>query len=225
MIADHDRSGWFGASDTAMIMGNWKTKTFRKWWQQKLGIDQSHFTNTSMLAGTHYEHAILQVIGAAEMDRQILIPELRLRVNLDGNTGCRIHEVKTYKLDGSSRKGTALQNRGVEIATSGLEAPPRNDIALVQAGRGWKPTKAYMQQVQVQMYAVKQVWGGEVSAEIVAYGLTEAEYRNFFLEIDPRRILRFPVEYDEGFLQAYLPRLRYLAGCLEKGVWPDEIAC
>ena len=190
MIADHDRSGWFGASDTAMIMGNWKTKTFRKWWQQKLGIDQSHFTNTSMLAGTHYEHAILQAIGAAEMDRQILIPELRLRVNLDGNTGSRVHEVKTYKL----------------------------------GGKPWKPKKDYVQQVQVQMFAVKKVWGGEVSAEIVAYGLTDAEYRNFFLDIDPQRIMRFPVEYDEGFLQAYLPRLRYLAGCLEDGRWPGEIA-
>lgn len=192
MIADHDRSGWFGASDTAMIMGNWKTKTFRKWWQKKLGIDQSHFTNTSMLAGTHYEHAILQAIGAAEMDRQILIPELRLRVNLDGNTGSRIHEVKTHK----DKPGTV-----------------------------WKPTKAYKQQVQVQMYAVKKVWGGEVSAEIVAYSLTEAEYRNFFLDIDPRRIMRFPVAYDEVFIQRYLVRLRYLARCLEKGVWPDEDAC
>ena len=37
MIHNHDRSGWFGASDTSTIMGNWATETFRKWWLEKLG--------------------------------------------------------------------------------------------------------------------------------------------------------------------------------------------
>ena len=52
MIADQDRSGWFGASDTATIMGNWSTKTFRKWWMQKMGLDSSHYTTRAMNAGT-----------------------------------------------------------------------------------------------------------------------------------------------------------------------------
>ena len=33
MIADHDRSGWIGASDTAFVIGNWKTKTWENWWR------------------------------------------------------------------------------------------------------------------------------------------------------------------------------------------------
>lgn len=99
MITEQDRSGWFGASDTAYIMGNWKTKTFRKWWLQKLGIDSSHYTSQAMNAGTYYEHAVLEHIGAARRDHQIIIPELLLRVNLDGDAVGKIHEVKTHKAD------------------------------------------------------------------------------------------------------------------------------
>ena len=52
MIRDHDRSGWFGASDTATIMGSWGTKTFRRFWLQKLGLNRDHFTNLEMETGT-----------------------------------------------------------------------------------------------------------------------------------------------------------------------------
>jgi hypothetical protein len=96
MIADQDRSGWFGASDTATIMGNWSTKTFAKWWAQKLGIDTSHFTSVAMNAGTYYEGAVLDYIKAPRRDHQILIPELCLRVNLDGDGPRQIYEVKTH---------------------------------------------------------------------------------------------------------------------------------
>ena len=188
MIADHDRSGWFGASDTAMILGNWNTKSFEAWWKKKLGIDHSHFTNTAMLAGTHYEHPILKAIGADEMDKQLFVPALRLRVNLDGNTGHKIHEVKTYKL-------------------ASCKAP-------------WKPTKAYVQQVQVQMFAARENGWKDVSAEIVGYGLEEEDYVNFFREIDKRRLSRFEQMEDPIFISGYLKKLEYLAKCLEKGVFP-----
>ena len=62
MISDNDRSGWFGASDTKYIMGNWNTKTFQNWWLTKLGISTSNFRNTAMNAGTYYEHAILDAL-------------------------------------------------------------------------------------------------------------------------------------------------------------------
>lgn len=99
MITDQDRSGWFGASDTKYVMGNWKTKTFENWWMTKLGIKASDFTNVAMLAGTYYEHAILDAIGSPRKDHQILIPEYKLRINLDGDGIGRIDEVKTYKLE------------------------------------------------------------------------------------------------------------------------------
>ena len=99
MICDNDRSGFFGASDTKYIMGNWNTKTFKDWWLTKLGINTSNFTNVSMNAGTYYEHAILDVIGSPRKDHQIIIPEYKLRINLDGDGVGRIDEVKTYKYE------------------------------------------------------------------------------------------------------------------------------
>lgn len=114
MIADQDRSGWFGASDTAHIMGRWNTKTFEKWWSQKLGLNRDHFTNEAMAAGTNYEHAILDAIGAAEKDRQIFYRPYLLRINLDGNTGSRIHEVKTHRAD-KRYKPPAAHIRQVQV--------------------------------------------------------------------------------------------------------------
>lgn len=189
MITEQDRSGWFGASDTAFIMGNWKTKTFQKWWLQKLGIDSSHYTTTAMNAGTYYEHAVLEYIGAERRDHQIIIPDLLLRVNLDGDAPGKIHEVKTHK-----------------------------------AEKEFKVTKAYWQQVQVQSFAKLTVEKIIPAAEIVSYGLTEADYRNFFNSIDPDRIKRHPVAYDPSFIEGYLPRLRYLGECLRKGVFPSDRA-
>ena len=100
MIADKDRSGWFGASDTDRVIGSTTTKTFRKWWMEKLGFVKNDFSNRSLMAGTYYEHPILDALGfPVEKDKQILIKPLRLRVNLDGNTEDTIYEVKTYKLE------------------------------------------------------------------------------------------------------------------------------
>lgn len=95
MISDHDRSGWFGASDTAQIMGSWETASFAKWWAEKIGFIHRGFTTPSMRTGTAYEHRILNAIGVRRRDRQIRIPRLRLRVNLDGEDRI-IHEVKTH---------------------------------------------------------------------------------------------------------------------------------
>ena len=100
MIADQDRAGWFGASDTDKIIGNWKTDTFAKWWIQKIGINRDHFDNRYTAAGTHYEHKILESLDIQmEFDKQIILDELLLRVNLDGNTDDCIYECKTYKFE------------------------------------------------------------------------------------------------------------------------------
>ena len=96
MITSKDRSGFFGASDTSTIMGNWSTKTFKNWWLVKLGLTQNNYTNVSMNAGTYYEHAILDFIGSPIQDHQIIIPEYNLRINYDGDGFGRIDEVKTH---------------------------------------------------------------------------------------------------------------------------------
>ena len=190
MIADQDRSGWFGASDTSYIMGGWNTRTFEKWWMQKLGVNRDHFQTDATAAGTYWEHTILDYIGVAEKDKQILIPELLLRVNYDGNTGSHIVEVKTHKVE-----------------------------------KPYKVSAAHRRQVNVQIFAMKHTGFQGVTAEVAAYGLTEYDYSNFFGDIEPQRLTRHPVEYDEVFMCKYLSRLEYLRDCLQRGAWPREIAC
>ena len=99
MIESKDRSGWIGASDVSYVVGNWKTKTWEKWWLQKLGINRDHFDNEYTTAGTHWEHRILESLNVPDMtlDEQIVLEDLRLRVNYDGTTPDMIHECKTYK--------------------------------------------------------------------------------------------------------------------------------
>lgn len=95
MIKNHDRSGWFGASDTATIMGNWNTKTFDQWWLEKLGLKKRQINTLQMQTGSAYEHRILDFCGIVKRDRQIRKRRYRLRVNLDGESDV-IHEVKTH---------------------------------------------------------------------------------------------------------------------------------
>lgn len=109
MITDKDRSWWFGASDTTQIVGNWETKTFKKWWLEKLGLSKNNFTNKAMRVGTNYEHKILDTIPNVTKDRQIKIPELHLRVNLDGETEDTVCEVKTHKGEFKLTKAYRLQ--------------------------------------------------------------------------------------------------------------------
>lgn len=183
MILSKDRSGYFGASDTNYIIGNWKTKSFEKWWLTKLGIHKNNFENESMKAGTNYEHKILDSLDIPDLekDKQIIID--KLRVNLDGNTPTKIYEVKTYNHE-----------------------------------KGFKVPKSYINQVIVQMYA-----SNIKSACIVAYGLVEKDYKNYFNEIDKERLSFHEILYDEEFINnVYKPRLEYLTHCLEKGLIPKE---
>ena len=174
-----------GASDTDKIVGNWRTKTFEKFWLQKLGINQDHFANIFMQTGSSWEHRILDSLNLPnlEKDKQIIIEDLRLRVNLDGNTPFRIKEVKTYQWE-----------------------------------KGWKKTpQKYINQVQVQMFA-----SNIHEADIVAYGLEPEDYKNYLRDLDPRRLQEFPVIYDLNWLETvYLPKLRILADCLKRGVFPN----
>lgn len=184
MIADKDRSHYFGGSDTDKIIGNYKTATFEKWWLQKMGIYRDSFINKYLAAGTHFEHRILESldIPIIEFDKQIIIEDLRLRVNLDGNDDGTVYEVKTYKLE-----------------------------------KGFKLPKKYINQVQVQMFA-----SGLRKAKIIAYGLEEEDYDNFFRPIDPDRRSEFIIEYDERWInEVYLPKLKYLAECLKEGRFPN----
>ena len=69
MIKSKDRSGWIGASDTYMVMSNWDTMSFAKWWLEKVGVIKSDYTSIAMQTGSAYEHAILDWCGITKRDR------------------------------------------------------------------------------------------------------------------------------------------------------------
>jgi hypothetical protein len=191
MITSKDRSGWFGASDVDKIVGNWNTKTWMDWWLVKMGVARNNIETIAMNAGTHKEHQILEYVSPfMETDKQILIEDLRLRINLDGNLQEHIYEVKTHS-----------------------------------AEKVFKPSKKYIQQVNVQMYGVKylKAYKLEPMADIVSYALTEDDYKNYFLPIDPERLKLHPIAYDDWWVDTtFLPRIEYLADCLIKGILPDR---
>lgn len=99
MIHDYDRGHWFGASDGRYIFADSQTnKSWLDWWDVKCGKAEQKFKgNMYTKAGNTFEHSILRTYDeSVKFDRQIVIPPLRLRVNLDGNTEDTIYEVKTY---------------------------------------------------------------------------------------------------------------------------------
>ena len=148
-----------------------------------MGLLQSDYSNDAMMAGTHYEHKILEFIDAPEMDKQILIPDLMLRVNLDGNSDTTVFEVKTFKAD-----------------------------------KGFKVPLRYKRQVWVQMFA-----SGLSDAQIVAYGLTDNDYINFFNEIDASRLELHKVEPNDAWIeQEFLPSIKYLKYCYDNGIFPSN---
>lgn len=91
------------------------------------------------------------------------------------------------------------------------------EVKTYKAGKTFKVTADYMRQVQVEMYAL-----GVRQAEIVAYALLPEDYKNFYREIDPKRISRHKIKYDKRFIAQYEKRMLYLCECLENGTFPDE---
>ena len=164
-----------------MVVGNWGTKTFEKWWLEKLGLNKNDIKTEAMQTGTNYEHKILDAleIDGLEKDKQIIID--RLRVNLDGNTNTCIYEVKTHNIE-----------------------------------KEFKVSKQYWRQAQVEMFA-----SNIYKLYIVAYGLQENDYKNYFNKIDKERIKLLQVDYDEKFItEEYIPKLEILTRCLKEGVFP-----
>lgn len=60
MIKNKNRSGWFGASDTSMIVGNWETETFKNWWSIKLGLTKNNINTWAMECGNLLEIPIIK---------------------------------------------------------------------------------------------------------------------------------------------------------------------
>ena len=99
MITDKDRTGYIGGSESSKVIGKWTSQTFKHWWLTKLGFFKGEgFESKEMRMGNIYEHEILDAFDPSiEKDRQIILEDLKLRVNYDGTKGTHIYEVKTSK--------------------------------------------------------------------------------------------------------------------------------
>ena len=101
MIINQDRSKWFGASDTSIIMGNWNTQTFLNWWFVKLGFYNKSFNSWKMKCGNILEIPIIREIERKENikiklgKKPYYNKKLKIRVNYDGLRRDRCVEIKT----------------------------------------------------------------------------------------------------------------------------------
>ena len=186
MIQSRDRSFYIGASDTYYVMGNWKTKTWKEWYLEKLGLRQSEISTKPMKVGNAYEHKIIDYVAPiAAKDPQIIIEALGLRVNYDAIDGDTIYEIKTYGAD------------------------------------EFKLTKRYVLQAQAEIFAA---WASGRIADpklcIVAYRVTEAEYLNYFKDIEGERLKTFWIEPDGKFAADYIRRLKALHEAIVAGRMP-----
>lgn len=193
MIDKFDRSGYFGASDTSMVIAdNRQTKTWRQWWLVKLGEMESTFSGSIYTeAGNKYEHRILKAISEEiTLDRQIIIEKLKLRVNYDGDLDGTIYEVKTHKAE-----------KDFEISK-----------------QYWRQAQVEMyayktMEKELELPPFKKLY-------IVSYPLYPDEYYTHRedISIDMKRVKFNPVKYDKQFVKGeYLPKLKECARALKKG--------
>ena len=202
MITNKDRQGWFGASDTKNVMlDNHETRTWKDFWDEKCGRAEKNIESTATHTGSIFEHPILDAIdGDITKDRQIVLEDLRLRVNYDGDKDGIIYEVKTHRAD----------------------KPFLTKNALYQ----FMPKYIYGQ-VQVQMYAWKTAHerGDELpkfnKLYIVEYPLYAEDYDGE-PTVDFNRIKFHKVKYDKGFIKLYLKKLQPLAERLMEE-WHEDL--
>ena len=194
MISNNDRSGYFGASDTSMVVASSRTtKSFKQWWAVKMGDMESDFKGSwATDAGNRYEHPILDSISEKIMkDRQIIIEPLKLRVNYDGDLRGTIYEVKTY----------------------------RSDKVFAVSKAYWRQAQVEMyaykeMQEELKLPPFKKLY-------IVSYPLYPDEYNAQEITIDPSRLRFEPINYDKTFIkEQFLPEIKHLARCLKKRKMP-----
>lgn len=105
----------------------------------------------------------------------------------------------------------------LRVNLDGNTAEKIYEVKTHSSEKPFKISADYRRQVNVEMYAL-----GVRDAEIVAYALEPEDYRNWYREIDKKRISHHPIEYDEVFISEYIPRMEYLCKCIENGRFPKE---
>lgn len=198
MIKNLDRSGYFGASDTRYVMAdNRDTESWKRWWREKLGAPTEFAGNRSTIAGTMWEHPILDALDKdITKDGQIIIEDKRIRVNYDGYKDGVIYEVKTH----SAKK----------------------EFKVTDAYWCQCQVEMYAYQEMHEKWFLPPFQ----KLYIVEYPLDDADY-DLALAADatgdmselianPNKINKIEVAYAPKFIKRYLHKVRRLAGKLDR---------
>lgn len=191
MIHEYDRRFWFGASDAKYIYGSQNTNSWRDWWRLKCGVEESKFHgNIFTKAGNTFEHSILKTWNPEiQFDRQIIIPELRLRANLDGNTEDEIFEVKTYQID-KTFKVTEGYFYQAQLQMLAWKIEPIINFVDCQGRPELKSKNPPLKKHTILAYGLyPDEYYGEYTAEQIEKGL---------IPIDEKRIIPFEIKASRG---------------------------
>lgn len=209
MIHDYDRSHWFGASDGRFIFQDNINRSWEDWWKVKCGLSEQAFSgNIYTKAGNTFEHSILKAFDPSiRFDRQILIPELRLRVNLDGNTDDEIFEVKTYQI-GKQFKVHDGYFYQAQLQMLAWEIEPIIHWQVCDGRPPLIPKNPTLKKHTIIAYGLyPDEYYGEYSAE---------DIENGNIPIDVGRIQTFEVGRSRGTIRQAKKRLKKLAKQLGK---------
>ena len=98
-----------------------------------------------------------------------------------------------------------------------LDGEDEETIYEVKTQREQRVTRAHWQQCQVEMFATGK------KLALVSYRMTEEDYGDYTLPIQGERLSIQQIAYDPVWIEReYLPRLRYLAKCLEEREVPKQ---
>lgn len=203
MITNLDRSEWVGASDIYTLITSRRERTvngrkeeYSTWTNfklEKLGLmESSHVKTIYMTAGDLYEQPILDVFGEnVEYSKTIEIPELALRVNLDGNTDKKIIECKTFRLASGGISPSLMKRYYMQVQTQMF---------------AWKYLYGDPIEAEIRSY-------GLTDEDYYA------AYNGYSLPIDPNRIHSKMLPYDEYFIEyKLLPKLKPFAEWLNGAI-------
>lgn len=213
MITSFDRSYWIGGSDTKFVMAkNRATKTWNKWWNIKIGRDDSLFTgNIYTRMGTLYEHPILDALNEdMNKDRQLKLPKYNLRVNYDGDYDGYIYEVKTHRDD-----------KQIDI-TMGSEYYNQCQVEMWCWKQYYKEMSIYYDHhTREHIPELKGLYIVEYPLRVDEYNKFEAMERGDMpVLIERDRIKLHKIRYNKGFVSEYKANLKHLARCIREGGVP-----
>lgn len=113
-----------------------------------------------------------------------------------------------------------IEDLGLRVNYDAIDGERIIEIKTYSAEE-FKLSKRYKLQAQAEIYAAKK--SGKIARPemfIVAYKVTEDEYKNYFCDIDPARLQWIQIAEDAGFAAEYEAKLKRLHEAIVAGRMP-----